>query len=400
MERLLTTQEVADRLAVDKKTVLRYLRAGKLTGSRIGRDYRIPEGAVSALLRRTNPATPVDRSAMVMAVVNQKGGVGKTTTTFNLGVALQRRGRRVLLVDLDPQAALSASAGVPIAHLTASIYQALLDENVDPIPIIRTTVSGVDIQPATIDLAAAEVELVNMTLRELVLRDVLAKLRPRYDHILIDLDPQAALSASAGIPIAHLTASVYQTLLDEKVDPVPIIRETLSGVDILPATIDLAAAEVELVNMTLRELVLRDVVEKLRLRYDHILIDCPPSLGLLTINALAAADRVIIPLQCEYLATRGLTLLLKTLEKVQARLNRDLRIEGILPTMFDGRTTHANEILAELRTSFPGQVFETVIRNAVRVKESPAAGLSIFDYDPNHDVAKAYVRLAQEVDHA
>lgn len=313
MERLLSTQEVADRLAVDKKTVLRYLRAGKLTGSRIGRDYRIPEGAVSALLRRTNSLAPTERSAVVTAVVNQKGGVGKTTTTFNLGVALQRRGRRVLLVDLDPQAALSASIGVPVAHLTASVYQALLDE---------------------------------------------------------------------------------------KVDPVPIIRETLSGVDILPATIDLAAAEVELVNMTLRELVLRDVVAKLRPRYDHILIDCPPSLGLLTINALAAADRVIIPLQCEYLATRGLTLLLKTLEKVQARLNRELRIEGILATMFDGRTTHANEILTELRTNFPGQVFETVIKSAVRVKESPAAGLSIFDYDPNHDVAKAYVRLAQEVDHA
>ena len=312
MERLLSTQEVADRLAVDKKTVLRYLRAGKLAGSRIGRDYRIPEGAVASLLRRTNPLTPADRSAVVTAIVNQKGGVGKTTTTFNLGAGLQRRGRRVLLVDLDPQAALSASAGVPVAHLTASVYQALLDEQVDPIPIIRETLSGVHILPATIDLAAAEVELVSMTLRELVLRDVLAKLRPRYDHILID---------------------------------------------------------------------------------------CPPSLGLLTINALAAADRVIIPLQCEYLATRGLTLLLKTLEKVQSRLNRELRVAGILPTMFDGRTTHANEILAELRSSFPGQVFDTVIKHSVRVKESPAAGLSIFDYEIGHDVAKAYTQLAQEVDH-
>lgn len=312
MERLLSTQEVADRLAVDKKTVLRYVHAGKLSGSRIGRDYRIPEGEVAALLRRTNPLAPAARAAVVTAVVNQKGGVGKTTTTFNLGVGLQRRGRRVLLVDLDPQAALSASAGLAVAHLTASVYQALLDEAVDPLPIVQATVSGVDVLPATIDLAAAEVELVSMTLRELVLRDVVAKLRPRYDHVLID---------------------------------------------------------------------------------------CPPSLGLLTINALAAADRVIIPLQCEYLATRGLALLLKTLERVQARLNRELRIEGILPTMFDGRTTHANEILAELRASFPGRVFETVIKSSVRVKESPAAGLSIFDYDPNHDVARAYAQLAQEVDH-
>ena len=153
-----------------------------------------------------------------------------------------------------------------------------------------------------------------------------------------------------------------------------MIRETTSGVDVLPATLDLAAAEVELVNMTLRELVLKDVLAKLQPRYDHILIDCPPSLGLLTINALAAAHQVIIPLQCEFLATRGLNLLLRTLNKIQGRLNRDLKVAGILPTMFDGRTTNANEILAELRTSFPGQVYDVVIKNTVRLKESPAAG--------------------------
>lgn len=310
-ERLLTTQEVAERLGVDKKTVLRYLHQNKLKGARIGRDYRIPEGAVDSLLAATNPNKETPPACWVTAIVNQKGGVGKTTTTFNLGVALHRLGRRVLLVDLDPQASLSVSAGIPIAQLTASVYQALLDENVDPVTIVRDTVSGVSVLPATIDLAAAEVELVNMTLRELVLKDVLAKLRPRYDHILID---------------------------------------------------------------------------------------CPPSLGLLTVNALAAADRVIIPLQCEFLATRGLTLLMRTLNKVQSRLNRDLRIAGILPTMFDGRTTHANEILGELRESFPGQVFDVVIKDSVRVKESPAAGISILDYDPQHDVARAFTRLAAEVD--
>jgi chromosome partitioning protein len=313
MDRLLSTQEVAHRLSVDRKTVLRYIRSGKLTGSRIGRDWRIPQSSVDALLQRTNPRPPEaprQRAAVVTAIVNQKGGVGKTTTTFNLGVALQRLGNRVLLVDLDPQAALTVSAGVPVAHLTSSVYQALLDENVDPLGVIQETVSGVDLLPATIDLAAAEVELVNMTLRELVLRDVLAKLRTRYDHILID---------------------------------------------------------------------------------------CPPSLGLLTINALAAADRVIIPLQCEFLATRGLALLLRTLTKVQARLNRDLKIAGILPTMFDGRTTHANEVLNELKINFPGQLFDVVIKNTVRVKESPAAGLSIIDYDRNHDVSRAYMRLAHEV---
>lgn len=310
MERLLSTQQVADRLGVDKKTVLRYLHQGKLQGSRIGRDYRIPEGALNTLLNGAG-VTVATKAAMVTALANQKGGVGKTTTAFNLGVALHHLGRRVLLVDLDPQAALSVSAGIAIAHLPVSIYQALLDDKVDPIPIIRPTASGVDILPATIDLAAAEVELVNMTLRELVLKDMLAKLRPLYDHILID---------------------------------------------------------------------------------------CPPSLGLLTVNALAAADQVIIPLQCEFLATRGLALLLRTVNKIQSRLNRDLKVAGILPTMFDGRTIHANEVLNELKASFPDQVFDVVIKYTVRVKESPAAGLSILDYDREGDVASAYIKLAKEVD--
>ena len=308
-EALLTTKQVADRLGVDTKTILRYLRAGKLKGARIGRDYRIPETSLDGLLRPAS-AQPVERTCLVTAIVNQKGGVGKTTTTFNLGVGLQRLGHRVLLVDLDPQASLTASVGISIPHLTMSIYQALLDDSVDPVPIVRETAAGVDVLPATLDLAAAEIELVSMISRELVLKDVLAKLRPRYDHILLD---------------------------------------------------------------------------------------CPPSLGLLTVNALAAADQVIIPLQCEFLATRGLTLLLRTLTKIQGRLNRELRIAGILPTMFDGRTTNANEILGELRANFPGQVFDIVIKETVRVKESPAAGLSIIDYDPKNDVAVAYLQLAKEV---
>lgn len=311
MDPLLTTQEVATRLGVDKKTVLRYLHAKKLKGSRIGRDYRIPESSLTALLDKTDIALTPRDTALITAVVNQKGGVGKTTTTFNLGVALHRMGRRVLLVDLDPQASLTVSAGISVAHLTTSVYHALLDEKIDPVTIIKSTLSNVDILPATIDLAAAEVELMSMTLRELVLKDVLVKLRPRYDHILID---------------------------------------------------------------------------------------CPPSLGLLTINGLAAADQVLIPLQCEFLATRGLTLLLQTLTKIRSRLNRDLRIAGILPTMFDGRTTHANEVLTELRQNFPGQVYDIVIKDSVRVKESPAAGLSILDYDGNNDVARAYKQLAVEVD--
>ncbi len=310
VEKLLTTREVADRLGVDTKTILRYLKAGRLKGAKLANEYRIPESSLQSLLGAgPRPVASID-TAVITAIVNQKGGVGKTTTAFNLGVGLQRLGKRVLLVDLDPQAALTVSAGISLPHVTISIYQALLDDAVDP----------------------------------------------------------------AGV-----------------------IRETTSGVDVLPATLDLAAAEVELVNMTLRELVLKDVLSKIQHRYDHILIDCPPSLGLLTINALAAAHQVIIPLQCEFLATRGLNLLLKTLNKIQGRLNRDLKVAGILPTMFDGRTTNANEILAELRTSFPGQVYDVVIKSTVRLKESPAAGLSILDYDRHHEAAQAYLALAGEV---
>ena len=309
-EKLLTTKEVAERLGVDTKTILRYLKSGRLKGSKLANEYRIPESAVDGLLGSGSPVPVVPSTALITAVVNQKGGVGKTTTTFNLGVGLHRLGKRVLLVDLDPQAALTVSAGISLPHLTISIYQALLDDDVDPVPIIRGTTSGVDVLPATLDLAAAEVELVSITLRELVLKDVLAKVQSRYDHILID---------------------------------------------------------------------------------------CPPSLGLLTINALAAAHQVIIPLQCEFLATRGLNLLLKTLSKIQGRLNRDLRVAGILPTMFDGRTTNANEILTELRSNFPGQVYDVVIKNTVRLKESPAAGLSILDYDRHHETAQAYMQLAKEV---
>jgi chromosome partitioning protein len=309
-EKLLTTKEVAERLGVDTKTILRYLKAGRLKGSKLANEYRIPASAVDGLLGSTPPAAVRPSTALITAIVNQKGGVGKTTTTFNLGVGLHRLGKRVLLVDLDPQAALTVSAGISLPHVTVSIYQALLDDDVDPIPIVRGTTSGVDVLPSTLDLAAAEVELVNMTLRELVLKDVLAKLQPRYDHILID---------------------------------------------------------------------------------------CPPSLGLLTINALAAAHQVIIPLQCEFLATRGLNLLLRTLSKIQGRLNRELQVAGILPTMFDGRTTNANEILTELKSSFPGQVYDVVIKNTVRLKESPAAGLSILDYDRHHETAQAYMRLAEEV---
>jgi chromosome partitioning protein len=191
--------------------------------------------------------------------------------------------------------------------------------------------------------------------------------------------------------------SIYQALLDDSVSPTSIVVHTGSGVDVLPATIDLAAAEVELINTTLRELVLKDMLSHVVADYDHILIDCPPSLGLLTVNALAAANQVIIPSSANSWQRVDWRSCFARL-KIQSRLNRDLQIAGILPTMYDGRTTNAHEVLTELRSSFPGQVYDVVIKHTVRLKESPAAALSILDYDRNHEVAQAYIALAEEVD--
>lgn len=310
MAALLTTQQVAELLGVDTKTVLRYLKSGRLKGSRMGREYRILETAVAAMLENgsTSPATRGE--ALVSVLANQKGGVGKTTSTFNLGVALQRLGYRVLMIDLDPQGGLTISAGVNPAHQKSTVYEALVNE---------------------------------------------------------DDDPHSA-----------------------------IIR-TQSGVDLLPANIDLSAAELNLAGQLGREYYLKTLVTKLRPEYDHILIDCPPSLGLLSINALTAADQAIVPVQCEFLALRGLALLMDSIDRTRKKLNPSLRLAGILPTMYDSRTLHSNEVLQELRTRFPGRVYDIVIKDTVRIKESPAAGMSILDYDSEHEVALAYCALAKEV---
>lgn len=249
--------------------------------------------------------------ATVLAVVNQKGGVGKTTTTINLGAALAEVGRRVLLVDFDPQGALSVGLGVATHELEASIYHLLMD-------------------------------------RGRSLDDVLLK---------------------TGIP----------------------------GMDLIPSDIMLSGAEVGLVNEVAREQTLARVLAPVLGDYDVVLIDCQPSLGLLTVNALTAADGVIVPLECEYFALRGVKLLVEIIQKVQERLNPDLKIEGILATMYDSRTLHSREVLQRICEAFPDKVFETVIARTVRFPETTVAGEPITTYASSSSGAAAYRRLAREL---
>ncbi|MGZ4520318.1 MAG: ParA family protein [Mycobacteriaceae bacterium] len=249
--------------------------------------------------------------ARVLAMCNQKGGVGKTTSTINLGAALAECGRRVLLVDLDPQGALSAGLGIAHHELDLTVYNLLVE--------------------------------------------------PR--------------------------ASVDEVMVKTHID----------GVDLLPSNIDLSAAEIQLVNEVGREHTLGRVLHSVRDRYDYILIDCQPSLGLLTVNALACADGVVIPMECEYFSLRGLALLNDTMAKVRDRLNPRLELSGILVTMFDARTLHAREIMTMVVDVFGDAVYDTVINRTVKFPETSAIGQSIITWAPGSAGAAAYRALAREV---
>jgi chromosome partitioning protein len=266
---------------------------------------------------------------VILAVANQKGGVGKTTTAVNLGAALAERGRRVLLVDGDPQANLTAALGLPKA--SPSTYDLLLG-----------------------DAAAAD-----------VLRAV---------------DGAAVREAARGANGAAPNGAAPPT------------------VDVLPAAPDLAGAEVELVAMEGRERRLAGALAPLRAGYDYVLVDCPPSLGLLTLNALVAADGVIAPVQCEYLALEGLTQLLDTLSRVRRALNPGLARLFLLMTMYDGRTGLSQSVVDEVRRHFPQLFLGTIIPRTVRLGEAPSYGQSILRYDPGGRGAAAYRALAEEVD--
>ncbi len=216
--------------------------------------------------------------------------------------------------------------------------------------------------------------------------------------LLVDFDPQGGCGLALGIEPGSLDVSVYNALLDRSCEAEDVVTKTrVPGLELLPSNIDLAAAELMLVSEVAREQTLMRILTPLRVKYDFILVDCPPSLGLLTINALTAADGVIVPLECEYYALRGMALLIDSIDRVRERLNPRLQLDGIVATMFDGRTLHAREVLERVREAFGAAVFTTVIRKTIRFAEAPVVGEPILTYAPRSPGAQAYRQLAEEV---
>lgn len=251
-----------------------------------------------------------NKSTRVIAIINQKGGVGKSTTAVNLAASLNSMNRKVLLIDFDPQGNSTSGFGIDKEELDQCIYDALLND----------------------------------------------------------------------VPIEDL-----------------IMPTKSKKVFVVPATIQLAGAEIELVSAMARETRLKELISSIIDDFDFIFIDCPPSLGLLTINALAAADSVLIPIQCEYYALEGVTKLLESMKMVKQRINKELDTFGVLMTMYDSRTSLSNQVVEEVRNYFGELVFKTLIPRTVRLSEAPSFGLPIIDYAPNNKGAKAYVNLAKEV---
>lgn len=218
-----------------------------------------------------------------------------------------------------------------------------------------------------------------------------------YRTLLVDADPQANSTSGIGFDPRTIKASIYECIINE-IDPSEAIKSTdTPNLDLLPAHIDLVGAEIEMINLTNREFKMKAVLDRIRENYDFIIIDCSPSLGLITINALTAADSVIIPVQCEYFALEGLGKLLNTIKIVQSRLNPNLQIEGILLTMYDVRLRLSNQVVEEVKTHFQDLVFETIIQRNTRLSEAPSYGVSVIMHDANCKGAINYLNLAREI---
>ena len=245
-----------------------------------------------------------------IAIFNQKGGVGKTTTNINLAACLAMKNKKILVLDLDPQGNTTSGLGVSKRTLNATSYDLLVEDDISPDSVILQT--------------------------------------------------------------------------------------TVKGLDIIPASVDLAGAEIELVRLEGREKRLKKALDKIRDRYDYIFIDCPPSLGLLTINALTAVDSVLIPIQCEFYALEGVSQLVSTIELVRKSLNPHLRIQGVILSMFDGRTNLSIQVVQEVKRYFGDKLYATVIPRNVRLAEAPSYGVPITTYDPRSKGAKAYMAFADE----
>ncbi|HDR68772.1 MAG TPA: ParA family protein [Bacteroidaceae bacterium] len=246
----------------------------------------------------------------VIALANQKGGVGKTTTAINLGASLAVLEKKVLVVDADPQANATSGSGFDVRKVTTSIYECLIE----------------------------------------------------------DSDPRKI-----------------------------ILNSEIKGFDLIPSHIDLVGAEIEMLNMSNREFILKRIIDLVKDDYDYILIDCSPSLGLITVNALTAADSVIIPVQCEYFALEGLGKLLNTINIIQKGLNRDLEIEGFLLTMYDSRLRLSNQVTEEVRKHFQQMVFQTIIQRNIKLSEAPSFGKPAVLYDAESKGAISYLNLAREI---